>query len=101
MTLKDAKQLRDTIKAAGWDCAVPRRVDGEGGNDYSVRIRCGSFECRFYEVSEWEEFHAATLAEMKRLERERPKPQPPQRPRPRSPIEAMIDRACGFTPEGR
>jgi hypothetical protein len=92
MTLKDAKALRDEI--ISWDgthCTVPlgfgpdryfaRIFRFEGPVDFHARA-----EFRTYKARQLRE-HRAKLRMYDALERIRP---------PRSPIELMIDRACGL-----
>jgi hypothetical protein len=80
MTLKQARALRDTIRDRGIHCTVPL---GNGPAGYFARIWGINGQRDFRSLAEWREY------DRERLSRKLAS-------RPRSPIELMIDRACGL-----
>lgn len=89
MTLAEARALRDEIREHGLHCVVPL---GYGPVGYSARIYSGrgggpAMPVDFSSRSAWR----AWKDERERREQLRLS-------RPRSPIEAMIDQACGINP---
>lgn len=92
MTLKDAKVLRDEIKrVSGFHCIVPL---GHGPDSYFARIF--SFEkIDFYDRASFRRYRAQQIRTKRALELEWAKR---ERRRARSPLDIMIDRACGVEP---
>lgn len=93
MTLADAKALRDMIRAAGLACTVPL---GHGPTGYFARIwsaREGNpgQPVDFRSEGEW-------LAWKRRADEEDRKAELRRQllSRPRSPLDVLIDRACGL-----
>lgn len=86
MTLKEARALRDTIRATGIWSVTPT---GHGPDGYFARIWGVNGQQDFRSPGEW----AAYVRE--RDERRRREQAALRRP-PRSPIEILIDRACGL-----
>ena len=89
MTLQEARTLRDEIRDAGLHCVVPL---GFGPNGYFARI-FGGFPVApkdFHDRQTWVEYKEASD---KRRARDMARW---NGGRPRSPIEIMIDRACGL-----
>jgi hypothetical protein len=83
MNLQSARQLRDEIKLTGICCVVPL---GRGPASYFARIWSVVYSesCQpvdFYSREDWLKYVSSKPAISK----------------PRSPLEAMIDRACGIT----
>lgn len=89
MTLKDAKALRDEIRGYGYHCIVPL---GHGPDGYTPRISSRSFNTR----EEFRKYHAMRLRERRLAQREYERQLSRLRSRPRSPIEMMVDKACGL-----
>ena len=93
MTLAEAKKLRDEIRVYCF-CTVPL---GYGPSDYFARIfssrgvQSGARAVDFHSREAWLAWKKQADAQDKLKRRCRC-------PRPRSPIEAMIDRACGLSP---
>ncbi len=82
MTLQQARALRDTIRAEGIHCTVP---GGWRPDNYFAQIWPGRTALRLHSVAEWEAYKQQRDAQRQKLNR------------PRSPLDAMIDRACGVT----
>lgn len=83
MTLKDAKTLRDEIKATGLHCIVPL---GYKPRNYFARIfLTAGGTVDFYDREQWTAYR--DWQERQRNKR--------QMPRPRSVIDALVDEACG------
>ena len=84
MTHQKAKALRNRILATGLHCTVPL---GYGPKGYFARIFTNKggelVPLDFKTYTAWEKYKKARDAK--------------GMPRPRSPMEAMIDRACGIT----
>lgn len=95
MTLKDAKKLRDEIREYGLHSIVPL---GHGPDGYFARIFTNKGDRDFRTRRAWLAYRRQSDKE----QRERAKLIARYelayqlRSRPRSPIEIMIDRACGL-----
>lgn len=90
MTLKEARELRDMIRKADVHCVVPL---GHGPDGYFARIIRDGKPLDFHSFEQADEYMTA------RAERIRESNRAAMRltmPRPRSPLEAMIDKACGL-----
>lgn len=83
MNLDEARKLRDTIREAGLHCTVPL---GPPRSCYYAKIFTNAGELRLYGPADWD-----------RYVRERDAKRIQNMPRPKSPIDAMIDAACGIT----
>ena len=96
MKLADARCLRDKIREhAGYHCVVPlgygpdgyfARIFSSGGNGMLVPVN-------FHARAEYRAHYAMRLREGRAVSRMFAKP-----PKRRSPIEIMVDRACGLEP---
>lgn len=101
MTRKDAIALRDLIHSESTaHCTVPNRQkpDGYFAQICTVIRKDGTEGAsaayrRFYSREDWEEYKRQRQAIRDAVERLRAAAR-----RPRSPIEIMIDQACGFNP---
>ena len=90
MSLLEARKLRDEIQRAGYHSIVPL---GHGPEGYFARI-FGKASIDFYSRHAFRKHHAMRLRERKKMFRDY---EQIQRIRPaRSPIEIMIDQACGL-----
>ena len=94
MTLKEARTLRDDVLAYGLGCTVPL---GYGPDGYQPQIWTDSGVVRFASRAEWRTYAARMLRRRRRALREYQQDCDRQMMRKRrSPIEIMIDRACGL-----
>lgn len=87
MTLKDARSLQKQIHVWGYACTVPL---GWGPDGYWCQISSR----RFYSEVEARAHHAMRLRERRKAMREYEAMLRPRRDT-RSPIERMVDAACG------
>lgn len=95
MELKAAKALRDEIKLAGYDCIVPL---GYGPRGYFARIFGATNKPRdFRTLRVFRRFRLKRKMEAERAQHEYVKLMLQQRYPARSPIEMMIDDACGIS----
>jgi hypothetical protein len=94
MTLKDAKALRDyIIDKSGVNCTVPL---GHGPSNYFPMSVLGTGPHQWQSRQEFRDWWAGRLRERRNTLRQYDR-LVRQRQRPRSPIEMMIDNACGLT----
>lgn len=94
MTLKEAKELRDYIIATnGVNCTVPL---GHGPDGYFPRsiLRAGPHD--WTSRQEFRNWHAKHLRERRRIHRDYDAMMQRSVRRARSPLDLMIDRACGI-----
>ena len=92
MKLADAKALRDEIRAAGLHCIVPL---GHGPDRYFARIFGPRAKPTDFHTREaWHAFEEERGRQRRELVDQFNRFEVPRRPR--SPIEIMIDRACGL-----
>ena len=89
MSLNEARELREIIKAKGLHCTVPRCVDGRYfARIWSARGCVGAAKpVDFYSLGDWQAW---------KIEADRQDLVAKLKSRPRSPIEMMIDKACGI-----
>lgn len=90
MVLAEARKLRDEIRAAGLHSIVPL---GHGPDSYFARIFTDSGSVDFSGRAPWRLWKAERAKRLRDSERAAAKL---DLRRPRSPIEMMIDRACGL-----
>lgn len=94
MTYQKAIELRDAIRAANVKCSVGGGP-GSTGRSFCVVVPMRNFtEKQFRSLASWEKFYAKVIEDRKaviRFAEERGFIVS----QPRSPIEAMIDKACG------
>ena len=90
MTLTDARKLRDEIRAAGLHCIVPL---GHGPDGYFARIFTDTGPVDFPGLAPWRLWKSERAKRVRESER---RPARLEHGRPRSPLELMIDRACGL-----
>lgn len=86
MKLKNARELRDVIRADGTYCTVP---NGHGPDRYFVSITTSIYGNPAREI------RLVTIKEYERYKMDRFKLK--LKSRPRSPIEYMVDKACGLS----
>lgn len=87
MKLRDARALQHEIQCRGYHCIVPL---GFGPACYFARIFGVKAAIDFHSVASFRKHHAKHLRERRRIMRT------PFPARPRSPIEVLVDRACGL-----
>lgn len=88
MTLTDARALRDTIRLADLHSVTPL---GFGPDRYFARIWTAGGAKDFHSPEGWAEYDRQRQDRVRRSEHAARVLE-----RPRSPIEIMIDRACGL-----
>jgi hypothetical protein len=93
MKLPAARALQAKIKAAGPHCIVPL---GHGPAGYFCRIFTSEGPRDFHGHCGWGTYHRASLKRRAKAHEEYERMLSQMR-RPRSPIELMIDRACGLS----
>lgn len=103
MTFKDARALRDLIRETGIHCTVPTGYAPDG---YFARIvtTIGSptgagLPKDLRDHADWEAWEAYRASMSAMEERERKRARLGTMPRPRSPLDVLIDRACGIKEE--
>lgn len=87
MKLKQARRLRDFLRKHGIKCTVPLGYADDG---YFVQWCQYGTQMRFYSV---EEYNAHVMEQHRRLQEFADRNVPRDT---RSPIERMIDQACGY-----
>ena len=93
MTLKEADDLKKAIRdVGGLHCVVPR---GHGPNGYFARVITSAGPLEFHTHLECVEALLMRLRHLESEQSERARLALELVSRPRSPIEIMIDRACG------
>lgn len=90
MRLTDARMLQREIREAGYHCVVPL---GNGPDGYFARI-FGKTPIDFHTRQDFRKHHAMRLRQQRRAIRDYRKMRTGRRTL--SPIEIMIDRACGL-----
>jgi hypothetical protein len=94
VTLKDAKALRDYIHSKNSiNCTVPL---GHGPDNYFPRSIMRDGPRDWKSRAQFRLWHALHIRERRRIERDYKRVMNGQSQRRRSPIELMIDRACGL-----
>lgn len=91
MTLAEARSLRDEIRAIGLWSTVPASREYAPGRYFAQIWGVGGNQ-RFTTREQWDEYRLGMIER----EKERQKILHRLLNPPRSPIEAMIDRACGL-----
>lgn len=92
LSFQAAKKLRDEIRAKHCHATLQRMREGYVVRIFSSRgCESGSREVDFYSVSEWRKWKKRADAEDAKRELARTIPPP------RTPIEILIDRACGLS----
>lgn len=93
MTLSDARHVRDRIRESGIHCTVPTGYAPDGYFARIITPREPGGVKDFYSEKEWVAWRVKSLRSDIKRRRELD-----ERLRPRSPIEILIDRACGYKP---
>lgn len=89
MTLKDARAVRDLVRRYGVACTVPL---AHASGRYVARIWCVGSARDFISMQEARDYIAGMLRRRRRVRDEMARA---VRRDTRSPLERMIDRACG------